>query len=150
MERLLILVALATATGLTVMLVTGGVGFASGGGEKRIHVVEKAATETPIDLPPTGDSVGETLRSRTTSSTRALETWSARTRARASVPRVGEASESTWTTFLRGGQITAEGAFFDGATQRSRSRVAPANTGTRAAPWIFMPGARRSSTSSST
>jgi allene oxide cyclase len=115
MKRLLTLIALAAATALAVTLVSGGIGAASSGGGKRIHVFERATTDTPVDLPPAGDSLGDTL-------TFANEVFDARSGEKVGTDQgqcvrtvVGEAFECYWTTFLPRGQITVEGPFYDAA-----------------------------------
>ena len=115
MKRLLTLIALAAAAVLAVTLAAGGTGTASSGGGKRIHVFERATTDTVVDLPPTGDSVGDTL-------TFANEVFDARAGKKVGSDQgqcvrtvVGEAFECYWTTFLPRGQITVEGPFYDAA-----------------------------------
>ena len=54
MKRLLTLIVLALAAALAVTLAAGGTGVASSGGGKRIHVFERATTDTVVDLPPAG------------------------------------------------------------------------------------------------
>ena len=48
MKRLLTLIALAAAAALAVTLAAGSTGAASSGGGKRIHVVERATTDTVV------------------------------------------------------------------------------------------------------
>jgi len=115
MKRLLTLIVLALAAALAVTLAAGGTGVASSGGGKRIHVFERATTDTVVDLPPAGDSVGDTL-------TFANEVFDARSGMKVGSDQgqcirtvVGEAWECFWTTFLPKGQITVEGPFYDAA-----------------------------------
>ena len=115
MKRLLTLIVLALAAALAVTLAAGGTGIASSGGWKRINVFERATTETVVDLPPAGDSVGDTL-------TFANEVFDARSGNKVGSDQgqcirtvVGEAWECLWTTFLPRGQITVEGPFYDAA-----------------------------------
>jgi hypothetical protein len=115
MKRLLTLTALTAAAVLVVVLAVGATGAASSGGGKRIHVFERATTDTLVDLPPTGDSVGDTL-------TFANEVFDARTGQKVGTDQgqcvrtvVGTAFECSWTTFLPRGQITVEGPFYDAA-----------------------------------
>ena len=116
MKRLLTLIALAAAAALAVTLAAGSTGAASSGGGKRIHVFERATTDTVVDLPPTGeDSLGDTL-------TFANEVFDARSGEKVGSDQgqcvrtvVGEAWECYWTTFLPRGQITVEGPFYDAA-----------------------------------
>jgi allene oxide cyclase len=116
MKRLLTLIALAAAAALAVTLAAGSTGAASSGGGKRIHVFERATTDTLVDLPPTDeDSLGDTL-------TFANEVFDARSGEKVGSDQgqcvrtvVGEAWECYWTTFLPRGQITVEGPFYDAA-----------------------------------
>jgi hypothetical protein len=116
MKRLLTLIALAAAAALAVTLAAGSSGAASSGGGKRIHVFERATTDTLVDLPPTDeDSLGDTL-------TFANEVFDARSGEKVGSDQgqcvrtvVGEAWECYWTTFLPRGQITVEGPFYDAA-----------------------------------
>jgi len=114
MKRLLTL-AVAVATAAVVFAVFGGAGSASSGGGKRIHVVERATTDAVVDLGDSGDSAGDTLTFANEvfdrSNTHSIGTdqgYCFRTVA-------GEAWECAWTTFLRKGQITVEGPFYDAA-----------------------------------
>jgi hypothetical protein len=113
MKRLLTLIVLAAAAVLVIALAAGGTGAASSGGGKRIAVFERATTDTLVDLPPAGDSVGDTL-------TFANEVFDARTGKKVGSDQgqcvrtvVGEAFECSWTTFLPKGQITVQGPFYD-------------------------------------
>jgi hypothetical protein len=115
MKRLLTLIVLAAAAVLVIALAAGGTGAASSGGGKRIAVFERATTDTLVDLPPAGDSVGDTL-------TFANEVFDARTGKKVGSDQgqcvrtvVGEAFECSWTTFLPKGQITVQGPFYDAA-----------------------------------
>jgi len=115
MKRLLTLIALAAAAALAVTLVAGSTGAASSGGGKRIAVFERATTDTFVDLPPAGDSLGDTL-------TFANEVFDARSGEKVGTDQgqcvrtvVGEAFECSWTTFLPRGQITVQGPFYDAA-----------------------------------
>lgn len=115
MKRPLTLIVLAAAAALAVTLAAGGTGAASSGGGKRIQVFERATTDTPVDLPPAGDSLGDTL-------TFANEVFDARSGKKVGSDQghcvrtvVGEAWECFWTTFLPRGQITVEGPFYDAA-----------------------------------
>ena len=135
MKRLLTLIVLAAATALAVTLAAGTTGAASSGGGKRIAVFERATTDTPVDLPAGGDSLGDTL-------TFANEVFDARTGQKVGTDQgqcvrtvVGEAFECSWTTFLPQGQITVQGPFYDAADSTLRSRAARARTETPAARW---------------
>ena len=115
MKRLLTLIVLAAAAVLAVTLAAGSTGAASSGGGKRIAVFERATTDTLVDLPPAGDSLGDTL-------TFANEVFDARTGKKFGTDQghcvrtvVGEAFECFWTTFLPRGQITVQGPFYDAA-----------------------------------
>jgi allene oxide cyclase len=115
MKRLLTLIALAAAAALAVTLAAGSTGAASSGGGKQIAVFERATTDTLVDLPPAGDSLGDTL-------TFANEVFDARSGTKVGTDQgqcvrtvVGAAFECTWTTFLPKGQITVQGPFYDAA-----------------------------------
>jgi allene oxide cyclase len=115
MKRLLTLIVLAAAVALAVTLAAGSTGAASSGGGKRIAVFERATTDTLVDLPPAGDSLGDTL-------TFANEVFDARTGKKVGTDQghcvrtvVGQAFECFWTTFLPRGQITVQGPFYDAA-----------------------------------
>lgn len=114
MKRLLVLAA-AMATAAIVFAVFGGAGSASSGGGKRIHVIEHATTDAVVDLGDPGDSAGDTLTfaneifdSSNDDVVGSDQGYCFRTVA-------GQAWECAWTTFLRKGQITVEGPFYDAA-----------------------------------
>ncbi len=115
MKRLLTLIVLAAAATLVITLAAGSTGAASSGGGKRIAVFEIATTDTLVDLPPAGDSLGDTL-------TFANEVFDARSGKKVGTDQgqcvrtvVGQAFECYWTTFLPKGQITVQGPFYDAA-----------------------------------
>ena len=115
MKRLLTLIVLAAAAALVITLAAGSTGAASSGGGKRIAVFEIATTDTLVDLPPAGDSLGDTL-------TFANEVFDARSGKKVGTDQgqcvrtvVGQAFECYWTTFLPKGQITVQGPFYDAA-----------------------------------
>ena len=113
MKRLYALFALGAAVALVLALAAWGHGSHQGKGGKRIHVVERATTDTVVDVGPAGDSLGDTLAfanelfDKTNTHTVGTDQGSCiRTVA-------GEAWECTWTNFLSRGQITVQGPFYD-------------------------------------
>jgi hypothetical protein len=113
MRRLYALFALGAAFALVLALAAWGHGSHHGKGGKRIHVVERATTDTVVDVGPAGDSVGDTLAfandvfDKTNTDTVGTDQGSCvRT-------VVGQAWECSWTTFLSKGQITVQGPFYD-------------------------------------
>jgi allene oxide cyclase len=86
-----------------------------GHGKKTIVVVERATTDTPIDLGAPSDSIGDLLAFGNevfdkTNTTKVGDDQGSCVRT-----KVGVAFECMWTTFLPGGQIVVEGPFFDAA-----------------------------------
>jgi allene oxide cyclase len=86
--------------------------FAASAGE-RLQVVERALTDTTIDLGAKGDSVGDLL-------TFANPIYDAANKAKLGSDQgycvrvvVGKSWECFWTLLLAEGQITVEGPFFD-------------------------------------
>jgi hypothetical protein len=113
MRRLYALFALGAAFALVLALAAWGHGSHHGKGGTRIHVVERATTDTVVDVGPAGDSVGDTLAfandvfDKTNTDTVGTDQGSCvRT-------VVGQAWECSWTTFLSKGQITVQGPFYD-------------------------------------
>ena len=83
------------------------------GGGRVITVIEHAATDATTDTGAQGDSAGDIL-------TFANEVFDAKDAKKVGTDQgycirtvAGKSYECNWTTFLPGGQITVEGAFFD-------------------------------------
>jgi hypothetical protein len=86
-----------------------------GHGKKTIVVVERATTDTPIDLGAPDDSIGDLLAFGNevfdkTNTKKVGDDQGSCVRT-----KVGVSFECMWTTFLPGGQIVVEGPFFDAA-----------------------------------
>jgi Allene oxide cyclase len=80
---------------------------------ERLQVVERAMTDTTVDLGPKGDSVGDLL-------TFANPVYDAGNRTQLGTDQgycvrvvVGKSWECFWTLILAGGEITVEGPFYD-------------------------------------
>ena len=78
-----------------------------------LHVVERATTDTVVDIGPTGDSIGDVLGF-------ANEVYDANNQSKVGSDNgqctrtaVGAAWECIWTLTLKDGQITVEGPFYD-------------------------------------
>jgi allene oxide cyclase len=110
MRRLLILVALAAAIGLTIAVVTGGAGTTPG---QTIHVVEHANTDTTADVDPPGDSSGDVLTFHNPVFNAADSTKVGRDQGYCIRINAPGSYECNWTTFLENGHITVQGPFFD-------------------------------------
>ena len=88
-------------------------GSSAGQSAKVIHVVEHAKTDTTADVGKKGDSTGDIL----TFHNKVYDKRNKRSvghdlgRCIRIVP--GESYECAWTTFLRDGQITVDGPFYD-------------------------------------
>jgi len=83
------------------------------GAAERLQVVERALTDTTVDLGPKGDSVGDLL-------TFANPVYDAANKIQLGTDQgycvrvvVGKSWECFWTLILAGGQITVEGPFYD-------------------------------------
>lgn len=114
MKRLIALLAAAGVATLVLAVVNGAADPGERGG-KTIHVVEHATTDFVTDLGPADDSVGDVLtfanevfNKANTRKVGSDQGYCIRTEA-------GKSWECNFTTFLRRGQITTEGPFFDAA-----------------------------------
>ena len=113
MKRLYALFALGAAVALVLALAAWGHGSHHGKGGKRIHVVERATTDTVVDVGPADDSLGDTIAfaNEVFDKTDTDKVGSDQGSCVRTV--VGEAWECSWTTFLSKGQITVQGPFYD-------------------------------------
>jgi hypothetical protein len=113
MRRLYVLIALGAAAALVLTLAAWGHGSRHGKGGKRIHIVERATTDTGVDVGPAGDSVGDTLAfaNEVFDKTNTHQVGTDQGSCVRTV--VGTAWECSWTTFLSRGQITVQGPFYD-------------------------------------
>jgi len=104
------------------VIALGSVAVASGGHKgkdndrhaKKIVVVERATTDTPIDNAPVGeDSIGDTLAfgNQLFDKTNTMMVGTDQGSCVRTV--VGVAYECTWSNSLKGGQIMVEGPFLD-------------------------------------
>jgi hypothetical protein len=80
---------------------------------RKIVVVERATTDTPIDNVPAGDSIGDTLAFGNELFDKTNTTKVGTDQGSCVRTTVGVAFECTWTNSLKGGQITVEGPFLD-------------------------------------
>ena len=141
---------------LVIAMVVAATGAASGSGGhdqgkgKTIRVVERATTDTSVDLGATGDSIGDLLAFGNELFDQGNQIKVGTDQGSCVRTVLGKAYECTWTNSLAKGQITVQGPVLDSATACSRSPAAPAPTAGPAARWISTPAARRSSTSRST
>jgi allene oxide cyclase len=86
--------------------------FAASAGE-RLQVVERALTDTTVDLGAKGDSVGDLLTFANPSYDAANKTKLGSDQGYCVRVVVGKSWECFWTLLLAEGQITVEGPFFD-------------------------------------
>jgi len=86
--------------------------FAASAGE-RLQVVERALTDTTIDLGAKGDSVGDLLTFANPIYDAANKTKLGSDQGYCVRVVVGKSWECFWTLLLAEGQITVEGPFFD-------------------------------------
>lgn len=102
---------------LAIVVVATGAASGSGGQDRKqgttIRVVERAATDTSVDLGATGDSVGDVIAFGN-------ELFDHRNRRKVGTDQgycvrtvVGRSYECTWTNRLAKGQITVQGPFLD-------------------------------------
>src|ERR1700722_11788335 len=89
-----------------------GVPFAASAGE-RLQVVERALTDTTVDLGAKGDSVGDLLTFANPVYDAANKTQLGSDQGYCVRVVVGKSWECFWTLILSGGQITVEGPFYD-------------------------------------
>src|SRR5215467_12292874 len=101
---------LATVAGVCGMLWAAGQPASAA---ERLQVVERAMTDTTVDLGPKGDSVGDLL-------TFANPVYDATNKTQLGTDQgycvrvvVGKSWECFWTLILTGGEITVEGPFYD-------------------------------------
>ena len=80
---------------------------------KTIRVVERATTDTVIDLGSAGDSLGDLLVFGNNIYNRANTTVVGRDQGSCVRTNPGSSWECTWTTILAKGSITVEGPFYD-------------------------------------
>jgi allene oxide cyclase len=86
--------------------------FAASAGE-RLQVVERATTDTTVDLGAKGDSVGDLLTFANPIYDAANKTKLGSDQGYCVRVVVGKSWECFWTLMLAGGQITVEGPFSD-------------------------------------
>lgn len=80
-----------------------------------VHVIERATTDTTIDVGPSGDSTGDILTFSNDVFDETNTTKVGRDQGECTRINVVDGSwECHWITFLKGGAITVEGPFFDG------------------------------------
>ena len=145
---------------LVIAMVVAATGAASGSGGhgpghdqgrgKTIRVVERATTDTSVDLGATGDSIGDLLAFGNELFDKGNQIKVGTSHGSCVRTVLGKAYECTWTNSLAKGQITVQGRSWTRATACSRSRAAPGPTARPVARWTSAPAARRSSTSRST
>jgi hypothetical protein len=102
--------ALVSATALVVSWVSISV---AGPNTLRIAVVERATTDTVVDLTANGDSTGDLLTFHNEIFDENNETVIGTDLGECVRIEVGVSWECRWTTFLEVGSITVEGPFFD-------------------------------------
>ena len=108
---------------LVIALVVAATGAASGsrghdrghdhGKGKTIRVVERATTDTSVDLGATGDSIGDLLAFGNELFDRRNQTKVGTDQGSCIRTVPGTAYECTWTNSLAKGQITVQGPFLD-------------------------------------
>src|SRR5947209_8923556 len=104
------LIALALAGCLLLVTMRG---FASAGGPTTIHVVDRAVSDTIVDIGKKGDSLGDQLAFGNPLYDAANQRQIGRDQGNCVRTVVGKAWECYWTVLLPGGQITVEGPYYD-------------------------------------
>jgi allene oxide cyclase len=104
---------------LAIAMVVAATGAASGSGGhergkgKTIRVVERATTDTSVDLGATGDSIGDLLAFGNELFDRGNQNKVGTDQGSCVRTVPGKAYECTWTNSLAKGQITVQGPFLD-------------------------------------
>jgi allene oxide cyclase len=80
---------------------------------ERLHIVERALTDTTVDLGAKGDSVGDLLTFANPVFDAANKTQLGTDQGYCVRVVVGKSWECFWTLILAGGEITVEGPFLD-------------------------------------
>jgi allene oxide cyclase len=80
---------------------------------EKLQLVERATTDTTVDLGPKGDSVGDLLTFANPVYDAANKTQLGTDQGYCVRVVVGKSWECFWTLMLAGGEITVEGPFFD-------------------------------------
>lgn len=81
----------------------------------RVHVIEHATTDTPVDLTTNGDSTGDLLTFHNEIFDENNQTVVGSDQGECVRIEVGVSWECRWVTTLEVGSITVEGPFFDAA-----------------------------------
>ncbi len=108
-RRLMIIV----ASGAILALVLGSSVAASGGTGKTLTVVERAESDTVVDLGASGDSIGDLLAFGNPIFNATNTKQIGRDEGSCVRTNPGLAWECTWTTIVPGGSLTVEGPFYD-------------------------------------
>lgn len=108
--RILAAAAVFSALALTVSLVAVST---AGPNVTRIAVVERATTDTVVDLTTNGDSTGDLLTFHNELFDESNEDVVGSNQGECVRIEVGVSWECRWVNFLEGGSITVEGPFFD-------------------------------------
>ena len=111
MKRVIALAALAVSV-LLVIVVSASSGHGNRHAEKRIKVVEHATTDAVTNGKP-GDHVGNILTFHNKVFNAADKRKVGHDQGSCVRMVVGKSFECTWTTFLKKGQLTVEGPFYD-------------------------------------
>ncbi len=101
------------ACGAILALLLGSSVAASGGSGKTLTVVERAESDTVVDLGASGDSIGDLLAFGNPIFNAANTRQIGRDEGSCVRTNPGLAWECTWTTIVPGGSLTAEGPFYD-------------------------------------
>lgn len=78
-----------------------------------VTVVERAVTDTVVDIGPKGDSLGDTLAFGNPIFSSTNRQRVGHDQGNCVRTAVGRAYECNWTTFVPGGSLTVEGPFYD-------------------------------------
>ncbi len=108
-RRILVLIA---GTAALIALVVTTVGAADDGGAS-LTVVERAVSDTVIDLGATGDSLGDVLMFGNPIYDATNTTKIGRDEGSCARTNPGAAWECSYTTILKGGSLTVQGPFYD-------------------------------------
>ena len=99
---------------LAILVFAGGTVAAGNNGDTRsLTVVERALTDTTIDLGATGDSLGDQLAFGNPIYDKANTTKIGRDEGTCFRTNPGLAWECTWTTIVPHGSLTVQGPFYD-------------------------------------
>ena len=117
MRRIVGLAGVGVLLVIAIVVAAGGAASGSGGHDRgkgqTIRVVERATTDTSVDLGATGDSIGDLLAFGNELFDKRNQTKVGTNQGSCIRTVPGKAYECTWTNSLAKGQITVQGPFLD-------------------------------------